>query len=251
MSCELFYMSQIKQISQVLKQQLRQHQITYKQVAGALGMSEANIKRMFANDNFSMSRLEKICQLVNLTLSDFFQLIAQTQARLTQLTEEQEQELINDTKLFLVAVCVRDAWKFSEIIQHYQITEHECIRLLARLDKLKMIQLLPNNEYKLLIAQNFRWRVNGPLERYMANEVISQFMVSRFNEKNSFRFYLRGTYSQSSIDVISKKLDQLTNEAAFLNQEDAKLPLANRQHVGLLIAMRPWELSRFAALRKA
>ncbi len=72
MSCELFYMSQIKQISQVLKQQLRQHQITYKQVAGALGMSEANIKRMFANDNFSMSRLEQICQLVNLTLSDFF-----------------------------------------------------------------------------------------------------------------------------------------------------------------------------------
>ena len=243
-------MSQVQQIIKTLKTLLRQRQVTYKQVADHLSMSEANIKRIFSTDNFSLDRLEQICQMINLSLSDFFQLIDKAQERLTELTVEQEKELINDTKLFLVAVCTRDAWSFADIIAHYHITEHECIRLLAHLDKLKIIQLLPDNEYKLLIAQNFRWIPNGPLERYMANEVISQFMVSRFNEENSFRFYLRGTYSQSSIDVITKKLNQLTDDAAMLNQEDAKLPLANRKHIGLLIAMRPWELSSFAALRK-
>ena len=243
-------MSQVKQISQTLKKILRQQHVTYKQIADQLDMSEANIKRIFSTDNFSLERLEKICQLVNLTLSDFFQLLDKQQERITQLTSEQEKELVSDTKLFLVAVCVRDAWRFDDIISYYQISEHECIRLLARLDKLRIIQLLPANEYKLVIAQNFRWIPNGPLEQYMANEVIAQFMTSRFNEKNSFRFYLRGTYSQSFIDMITRKLNQLTNDAALLNQEDAKLPLKNRQHMGLLVAMRPWELSRFEALRK-
>ncbi|MGJ8693078.1 MAG: helix-turn-helix domain-containing protein [Thalassotalea sp.] len=243
-------MSQINQISQTLKQVLKQHRITYKYIAEQLAMSEANIKRIFSSNSFTLERLEQICQLIPINLSDLFQLLAAQQEKISQLTEQQEKELVGDTKLFLVAVCIRDSWNFQEIISHYQISEHELIRLLARLDKLKIIQLLPGNEYKLLIAQNFRWLANGPLERYMANEVISQFMVSRFNEENSFRFYLRGTYSQSSIDMITRKLNQLTNEAAQLNQEDAKLPLASRQHMGLLVAMRPWELSCFAELRK-
>ncbi|WDD99381.1 helix-turn-helix domain-containing protein [Thalassomonas actiniarum] len=243
-------MSQIKQISSTLKKLLRQQNITYKEIARHLSMSEANIKRIFSTHSFSLERLEEICNIINISLSDLFLIAQKQQDQLTQLTIEQEQQLVSDTKLFLVAVCVRDAWPFREIIRHYQITELECIRLLARLDKLKMIQLLPNNEYKLLIAQDFRWIPDGPLEQYMAREVISQFMASGFNSEHSFRFYLRGTYSQSSIEIIQRKLNQLTKEAALLNQEDAKLSLDSREHIGLLVAMRPWELSRFAQMRK-
>jgi len=243
-------MSQIAQISTTLKKLLRQQNVTYKEIAQHLSMSEANIKRIFSTRSFSLDRLEEICNIINISLSDLFLIAEKQQDQLTQLTVEQEKELVSDTKLFLVAVCVRDAWPFKEIIRHYQLTEHECIRLLAKLDKLKMIQLLPNNEYKLLIAQDFRWIPDGPLEQYMASEVISQFMASGFNDEHSFRFYLRGTYSPSSIEIIQRKLNQLTKEAALLNQEDAKLSLDSRKHIGLLVAMRPWELSRFAQLRK-
>ena len=208
------------------------------------------IKIIFSTNNFSLERLENICSIININLSDLFHILEKNKELQTQLTVEQERELISDSKLFLVGVCVRDSWTFDEIIEHYQISEHECIHLLAKLDKLKMIELLPNNDYKLLIAQNFRWIPEGPLEQCMVGEVITEFMQSGFNDKNSFRFYLRGTYSQSSIDIIQRKLNQLTNEAALLNQEDAVLPLENRQHMGLLIAFRPWELSRFANLRR-
>ncbi len=153
--------------------------------------------------------------------------------------------------MFILLILTRDYWTFDEIISHYQITEHECIQLLAKLDKLKIIQLLPNNDFKLLIPQHFRWIPNGPLEKCMTNEVIREFMTSTFMEENSFKFYLRGTYSQSSIDIIQRKLSQLTKEAAILNQEDASLPLEHRQHMGIFVAMRPWELSRFSRLRRA
>lgn len=243
-------MSQIKEISATLKKLLRQKHITYKDIAVQLAMSEANIKRIFSTQSFSLERLEQICHLINISLSDLFFIAQKQEGQISQLTTEQEKELVTDTKLFLVAACVRDSWSFAEIIDHYQITEHECIRLLAKLDKLKMIQLLPNNAYKLLVAQEFRWISDGPLEQNIASEVFGEFMNARFKSENSFRFYLRGTYSQASIDIIQRKLEQISKEAAILNQEDAALPLDSRQHVGVLVAMRPWELARFAQLRK-
>ena len=243
-------MSQINQIRHTLKQLLRQQQLTYKDIAQKLGMSEANIKRIFSTNSFTLERLEQICEILQMSLSDLF-IIAQKQTQqLTQLTKEQELELLADTKLLLVAVCVRDAWSFEEIIAHYQIDYHEGIRLLAKLDRLKIISLLPNNHYKSLIAQDFRWIPGGPLEQFMEQEVMVKFMAPKKDEPWTFRFYLRGRYSQTSVDIIQRKLNQLTKEAAVLNQEDAELPLHKRQHFGVLMAMRPWEPSLFENLRR-
>ena len=243
-------MSQIKHVNQTLKRLLKQHQLTYKDVAHALNMSEANIKRIFATQSFTLERLEEICQLIHINLSDLFLLAEKQTEQLSQLTLNQEQELIDDPKLFLVAVCVRDGWQFDEMISQYQISQHECIQLLAKLDKLKMIDLLPNNHYKLRIAQDFRWIPSGPLAKFMEREVISTFMADKFDQPNCFRFYLRGSYSSSSLAIIERKLNQLTKEVALLNQEDAQLPLAKRQHVGLLMAMRPWQISFFEQLKR-
>lgn len=243
-------MSQINEICGILKELLKQHNVTYKTLAHKLEMSEANIKRMFSIQQFSLVRLEEICGVIDISLSDLFHLLENQKEKLVQLTAEQEQELIDNTKLLLVAACVRDGWSFDEIIYHYQIDQFECVQLLAKLDRLKMIQLLPNNQYKILISQDFQWIPNGPLEKFMEKDGIAPFMASSFSGENNFRFYLRGTYSQTSISIIEKKLNQLKKEVALLNQEDAVLPLESREHIGLLLAMRPWELPLFKALRR-
>ncbi|WP_199611092.1 helix-turn-helix domain-containing protein [Flocculibacter collagenilyticus] len=243
-------MSQIKQITATLKHLLKQQHLTYKDVAEHLELSEANIKRVFANEQFSLQRLEQICELLNLSLCDLFSLCEQQQPLLSQLTPEQEKELIDNKKLFLVAVSVRDGWQFNDIITQYEIEEHECIRLLARLDKLKMIQLLPNNQYKLLIAQDFRWIPGGVLERFINQQVIGKFLSGDFNQPDSFRFYLRGNYSDATIALVRRRLEQLTKEVAQLNQQDSQLPLNKRRSVGLLMAMRPWQLGLFNDLKR-
>ncbi|MBO9489202.1 helix-turn-helix transcriptional regulator [Endozoicomonas sp. G2_1] len=242
-------MSQIKQISETLKQLLKQHKLTYKQVAAQLEMSEANIKRVFATNSFSLERLEQICQLINLTLSDLFILLEKQQPQLTELTLEQEQELIDNPKLLLFAACVRDYLSFDDIISHYNIDLHQGIQLMAKLDKIKLIQLLPNNNYKLLLSRDFRWLKNGPLEKFMETEVLDRFMANNFDGEDCFRFYLRGRYSQTSISILQRKLNQLTKEAAELNLEDSHLALAQRKHMGMLCALRPWEPSLFEQFR--
>ena len=243
-------MSQLTDVCESLKALLKQQHITYKALAEELKMSEANIKRMFSLNQFTLARLEQICTVLNISLSDLFLLVEKQKKKISQLSPEQELELVSDVKLILVAACVRDGWSFDEIITHYQIDEFACIQLLAKLDRLKMIELLPNNQYKVLIAQDFQWIPHGPLEQFMTKDGIATFISTPFTEDNSFRFYIRGTYSQTSIDIIKRKLNQLKKEVAQLNQEDATLPLENRQHIGLLLAMRPWELPHFKKLRR-
>lgn len=243
-------MSQIRKISDTLKQLLKSRDLTYKDLASHLDMSEASVKRMFSINSFTLDKLENICDLLHLSLSDLFFLASQEDHHIVELTHEQELELTADPKLFLVAVCARDGWPFEKIIEDYAVSEHEAIQLFARLDKLKMIKFLPGNKYKLMIAQHFRWIPNGPLEKFMNSQVVSEFMSANFTEENSFRYYLRGSYSQASIAIILNKLNQLTKDIGLLNQEDAKLPLDTRQHVGLLLAMRPWELALFERMRR-
>lgn len=243
-------MSQINNLCETLKQLLKTRNMTYRDLAKALSLSEANIKRVFSSQSFTLDRLEQICQSMDLSLSDFFLLHAQKEPLLSQLSEEQEEELIRNKKLLLVAVCVRDGWTLEEIIHQYQISELECIRLLARLDKLKIIQLLPGNKIKLLISQDFRWIPGGPLEAFISQEVATEFMDDDFTHEQAFRFYFRGHYSEASIALLKGKLNQLTQEAGLLNQQDARLPVDKRQHVGLLLAIRPWELSLFEAIRR-
>ena len=134
-------MSQISQVNSTLKHLLRQQQITYRDIACQLDMSEANVKRIFSTQSFTLERLEQICSILQMSLSDLFALTEKQQMQVSQLTVEQENELLADPKLLLVAVCVRDAWKFDEIISYYDFDKFECIQLLARLDKLKIIDL--------------------------------------------------------------------------------------------------------------
>lgn len=243
-------MSQIKQLTATLKQLLREHELTYRDIATALQLSEASIKRCFSQQSFSLERLEQITELMGITLSDVFMLMAQQQQKVSQLSASQEQQLLENPKLLLAAVCVRDGWQFDEITTHYNISEHEAIQLFAKLDRLKLIELHPGNRYRLLIAQDFRWIPGGPLERFMEQEVMVKFMAPKKNEPWTFRFYLRGRYSQSSIEILQRRLNQITREAAELNEEDSRLPIAQRTHMGLLMAMRPWEPSLFEAMRR-
>ncbi|MBR9793223.1 MAG: helix-turn-helix transcriptional regulator [Gammaproteobacteria bacterium] len=243
-------MSQIKQVTQRLKQLLKEQGMTYKSLSEQLQLSEASIKRCFSQQSFTLERLEQVCEALGLTLSDVFIQVAQAQPRVSQLSEAQERELLEDPRLLLAAVCVRDGWQFSEIIDYYDISETEAVRLMVKLDRLKLIEFLPGNRYRLLIAQDFRWIPGGPLERFMEQEVMVKFMAPKKNEPWAFRFYLRGRYSASSVEIIQRRLNQLTREAAELNEEDARLPISERTHMGLLMAMRPWEPSLFEAMRR-
>ena len=241
---------QTEALIDILKKTLRNQRMTYADIATGLNMSEANVKRMFASNRLTLDRLEAICQLMKMELSDLFQLYQESRQRITQLTIEQEKELISDTKLLLVAVCVRNRLNFEDIVSHYHISDTECVRYLTRLDKLKIIDLLPQNRIKLRIDEGFRWLPDGPIERFFEKQIQSQFLHSAFTGEFEQRLFLSGLFSDVSIQVLMNKMQMLAKEFTEMHRQDARLPFDKRKNVGYMLALRPWELEVFRPLRR-
>lgn len=244
-------MTQSAALIDTLKQALRDRRMTYATVARRLGMSEANVKRMFSSRRFSLTRLEEICQLVQLELTDLVRLYEESRQRITELTLEQEGELVNDIKLLLVAVAVRNRLSLEEIIDYYRISKTECIRYLARLDRLKIIDLLPENRIRLRIDEAFRWIPNGPIERFFEKEVQSQFLKSHFKGDSERRLFMFGLMGEVSTQILLTRIQALSRDFTDLHRADAQLPFEARHSVGLMVAIRPWEFEAFRPLLRS
>ncbi len=241
-------MSQSTELIHTLKRSLRRARITYVDIARHLDMSEANVKRLFATGSFTLQRLEAVCALLQMELSELFAEHEKSRQRLSHLTLEQEQELVSDIQLLLVAVSVRNHLGFNDIIGRYKISEPECIRCLARLDRLKVIDLLPGNRVRLLIDDNFSWLPNGPIEHFYQQKIQQPFLRARFDQDLECRLFKFALLGENSAHLMAKKLQALAREFSELHHADAGLPIDRRYNLGLLVAMRPWEFEPFKPL---
>jgi len=233
----------------VLKRALRARHVTYANIADHLKLSEANIKDMFARRRFTLDRIDKICALIDMDLLDLMHLHEAELHRISYLTWDQEQELVSDIKLLLVAACVRDHLSFQEILALYAISEAEAIRCLARLDKLGLIDLLPGNRIKLKIKEDFRWLANGPIEQFFQKKALNEFLSSEFVHAGELRSFSSGMLTNASQELLLQKIEALIKEFANIHRNDCDKPGKKRKNLGLFVALRPWRLEAFNRLK--
>ena len=243
-------MSQTLALVQALKRALRAKGITYAAVAAQLDLSENSVKRLFATSGFSLARLEQVCAMADMEISDLVQSMQEDARRIEMLSEEQEREVAGDIKLLLVAICVLNRWSAQEILATYKLTEPECIQLLAKLDRLKIIELLPKNRVKIIVAKNFKWRPNGPIQQFFQATVQPDFFDSKFQQPGEKLLFRNGMLARGSNAIMMKKLERLAAEFDELHDADIGLPLAERFGTGLVLAVRAWEFSAFETLRR-
>ena len=96
-------MARSSKLINTLKKELRAQGITYKQIASALDLSEASIKHMFAKSHFSLERIDRICELLGIEISDLARIADQDSPTISQLSLADEKELVGDMKLLIVA----------------------------------------------------------------------------------------------------------------------------------------------------
>ena len=239
-----------KNLIEVLKKALKSHGVTYADIAAQLNLSEASVKRMFAQKHFTLIRLESICEMAQMDFTDLIRLMDEERQKISNLTLEQEEELVSDLKFLLVAICVQSNWTFNEMIDYFKITGPECIGYLVRLDRLGLIQLLPNNRIRQMVAKNFRWLPRGPIEKFFEQTAQSEFLDSHFTHPGELRLFMNGSLTWESIESIRKNVEALAHEFSSLQDDDARMPATTRFNTGLLLAMRPWELPIFSKLKK-
>ena len=243
-------MAQVSALIDTLKSSLRAAGIKYTQVAAALQLSESSIKRKFSRKEFSITELDAVCALAGLQISDLVRRMEENRGRLQALTAEQEQEIADDYGLLLVAVSILNRWTFDQLLTFYKFEDTELVQMLAQLDRLKMIELLPNNRIKLLVAPNFGWLPHGPIERVFLQAIQQDFFSTRFDRESHKLIVLNGMLSQASNREIQRKMERLAQEFDQLNAEDAPLPLGEKHGFTALLALRDWQYQSFSSFRR-
>ncbi len=243
-------MAEIQRLVDGLKAALKARGVTYLQVAQALELSEASVKRLFSSGRFTLDRFDAACELAGTSMIELAAQARHQRPKITVLTEDQEEDLVSDVRLLLVAVLAIGGWTFKEMLTFYQLEETGLIRLLARLDRLKLIELLPGNRYRLLTSRQFSWRPDGPVERFFAREVRAPFFAAPFAKPGERLLFLNGMLSRESLARLEVLMGQLAQSFDAMNDEDRHRPLEERFGCSLALAVRPWEPPVFARLRR-
>lgn len=241
---------QTSQLIETLKRHLRSQNITYKDLAAHLSMSEANVKRMFSQNKLSLVRLEAICNLLHMDILQLAQNAQSQQHKISELTLEQEKELITDFKLLLVAqLCLSD-WTFEDMLARYQFTEHQLIQYLAKLDKINFIELLPNNRIRKRVSPHFKWQSDGPVRKFFADHIQSEFFNSRFENPTEKILFISGMLSDDSNKKIQALIEELGTAYRQQLSQDKDIELNEKKGTSLVVGLRNWELSVFNDLRR-
>lgn len=237
-------------VVQAIRALLRERGMTYRQLADLLGLSEPTIKRDLGQGNFSLKRLDRICEVLDVNVVDLIQGNPSAVKAVTELTNKQEAALAADSRLLLVTYLTINDWKFGEIISTFRLDENELISLLLKLDKLRIIEYRPPHRIKKLTARNFSWRKDGPVQAFFLSRVLPEFFDGPFEASADAFHFIGGTLSEASLARMKLTVSNLVAEFEQLAREDSKLPLDTRNGCSVVVAMKRWEFSEFTQLRR-
>jgi transcriptional regulator with XRE-family HTH domain len=237
-------------IVRALKRHLRASSLTYRQLADRLGLSESAVKQMFAGGNFSLKRLDRICEVLMLDIAELVDMAVREAPLVEQLDLRLEQELVSDTRLMLVAHCLVNHWSVDEILARYLIDEPALVRFLARLDRMGLIDLLPGNRVRLRLSSSFRWQENGPIERFFRAQVQQEFLRGSFHAAGALQIVKSGYLTSEGQQQVLDRMSAVGDLFDEINRQEQRQPIGRRRGVTMMLATRSWNFTAFADLER-
>jgi DNA-binding Xre family transcriptional regulator len=233
-----------------LKRCLRAQNMTYRDLAAQIRLSEAAVKRMFSRRAMSLQRLEQICDALDVGLAELSAEASRGRKAMAQLSEAQEQALVSEPALLLALFLTLNRWRQADALAHFGFTPAQWTGLLVKLDRLGIIELMPGNRGRALTARNFRWRADGPMERYFRHTLLTDYFADPFDGEQDALLLLSGALSIEGVRHVRQRLEELAREFDSLLARDATLPAEERIGISLVLAQKPWLLQLFQPYRR-
>ena len=233
-------MSSTKDLIVALKAELKAARITYADLAPQLGLAESSVKRMFAQADMPLSRIDEVLRVLRMDFAELARRVADAQPLRRELTLEQEQAVVGDPKLLLMAISCLSHWTVEQIVTTYTYSDADAVKYLTQLDRLGVIELRPMNRYRLLLAKTFRWRPRGPVMSYFRLHVVDDYFDTGFDGEGELLMLVHGQIGRSLADAFNERLARVAQDFAQQHLADQKLPAAQKRPYTLLIGMRSW-----------
>lgn len=244
-------MSSTQSLVALIKGELKARSLSYGDLAKALELSESSVKRMLApGGEMPLSRVDEICRVLKMDFVELASRLSSQTSELRQLSLEQENAVVADPKLLLVAICCLSHWALEDMLARYRVSEADVIGAMAKLDRLGVIELRPNNRYKLLVAKTLRWRAQGPVMRFFRERVTADFFAGGFDGEGELLTLVHGEFGAGHARELAERLQRAADDFARQHLLDQKLTSSEKRPYSVVIGLRSWVFEAFRDLER-
>jgi DNA-binding Xre family transcriptional regulator len=247
-------MNETKKMLETLKRCLRARGVTYRSLGRSLGLSESSVKRLFADESFTLARLERVCSALDMSVADLVRMTSGTrevraQALAYSLTFEQERTLAGNASLLACFYLLLNGRSIEEVERTLGLTARTMRTLLGRLTAARLLNVDARQVVHLHARLPIAWRPDGPVRKLYERQVRAEFLQGRFAASNEALTFHSAELSPASVRILLRKIEKLAADFADLAALDVLVPSRDKTSVALLLACRPWVFSMFSAYR--
>lgn len=243
-------MNETKKLIETLKRCLRSRGVTYRALAKALGLSESSVKRVFAEESFTLARLERVCTVLEMTVTDLVQMNSGSrETHPHTLTFEQERVLANNPSLLACFYLLLNGRSEGEVQRRLGLSLAAFRGLLTNLANAGLLERQGKQKIRLHARLPIAWRPNGPVRRLYERQVRAEFLQHPFEGPQESLTFHSAELSAASLRILQRKIDRLAADFAELAALDMRVPAREKTSTALLLACRPWVFSMFSAYR--
>jgi transcriptional regulator with XRE-family HTH domain len=164
-------------ILKTLKEVIKARGFTYAHVAKSLEVSEVTIKRILsAGQGATLERIIDICQVVGISFLDVAALAKKEDEVDYYLTAAQETYFAQHVSHFAIFKALYARKSNQEIMRTWKVGTAAFFKILRSLEKLELIDILPDERVKFRITGNIRITHRGPLAKKILRPQISLFL---------------------------------------------------------------------------
>ena len=244
-------MDQTAKLLDTLKAYLKSRDITYRNLAQRLRLSESSIKRVFSEKTLSLKRLERILQSLDLDFYDLAHMSRRQDGDSAEaLSLEQEESLLQNPRMLIFLHLLIQKWKVEQITKRFDFESHEITNILLELDRLRLIDLHPHNQFKVLINNTQLWNRSSPFMKKYKEMLQKGFLSHDFEEKNERFLFSPCQLSEDSHRILLKEIDRLLRRFKELSEADAGPEKPGLEQGGMVVAFRPWLFPLLESLRR-
>lgn len=213
-----------KRLSEGLRTVLSTRNITYKDVANKLGMSESGVKKMLTADDIGFNKLTSILEMLELKLDE---LISVSPAPYAKLTTEQEDFFERNPKHFNFFIQLHHYNMKVELLKkaNHKLSKGKIDTFLEDLSKIKVIQISEGAIHSLLI-EGYRTSDKFNEKFKIHYDILIKKMFSIKNDEwKSWMFEGLGTYSlsQKSALELRNEMKGLLDEFSARSDREKKM----------------------------
>lgn len=197
-----------------MKSVLKSRQMTYKDLAQYMGITEAGVKRIFSSRDGKISTLSKVCHVLGFSFIDLVSASKISKKRVTYFTEEQDRYLAEN---FHVYIFFNELVIRKKTIQQIQL-EHglsatEIERYLRKLERVNIIRKSSTERIVYLLQAPIGIKKEGLLRKvlykHFTNSVVHKVLSEKVDTQKTKLLTREWMFSKESLAKLKQSMDEL------------------------------------------